>query len=76
MADWQPIETAPKDGTWILVYSSLAEQPNHFIASWEKFALPEAACGSEEEIDGEWTDQQCVFIPDPTHWMPLAEPPK
>ena len=52
---WQPIETAPRDGAEILGYH---QSLGVWIVSWD----------SDEE----------GFSPgfQPTHWMPLPEPPK
>lgn len=59
--DWQPIETAPKDGTNIIVYCPLPGSEYivtaRFIRVWV------------DSYEGE-------DIFNPTHWMPLPEPPK
>lgn len=71
MDKWQPIETAPKDGSCILVYLG----GDVFQARWSYYMnkngywdmpfanLHGCGCCSEE------TDQ-------PTKWMPLYEPPQ
>ena len=62
---WQPIETAPKDGTEILVYGSWyphGKWKGMTLASW----LP------NEEM---WTFDGDLMH-DVTHWMPLPEAPK
>lgn len=62
MTDWQPIETAPKDGTPILVWidDHVAE------VEWD-----------EDGWIGVWEDISSSSGDDyPTHWMPLPEPPK
>ena len=66
---WQPIETAPKDGTWILLASKdddegLAIQSGFwgdgFYYGWRDFKNDSCGIGGFE----------------PTHWMPLPpEPP-
>ena len=63
---WKPIETAPKDGTWIMVSAG----------EWE----PEAACWSESVWLTGWYcggGRSDSYGPsfDPTHWMPLPPPP-
>ena len=55
---WQPIETAPKDGTWIVVWDTLIEQPRVTKAlSWrmyddESHWMPLPPLPVEEETDG------------------------
>lgn len=73
--EWQPIETAPKDGTPILVFGKPQKHPNLeswydgsaiFTAEWD--AIDESFC----ILGGDWLGP---FI-DPSHWMPLPAPPK
>jgi hypothetical protein len=89
MSGWRDIDSAPKDGTVILVY--LKKEP-----SWRQYVVPKECefyaigfweyqswrsievedCGS---MGGEYTgwmpDWVCIDI-DPTHWMPLPKPPE
>lgn len=69
MVEWQPIETAPKDGTLILIYAmSRNERECRFIDT--------AFFTDEKTWDGldMWF---CGTSSHPaTHWMPLPEPPK
>ena len=66
MSDWQPIKTAPRDSSWVLVFLS---EP-HTLGGRIHTALmrPDVMI-----IGGlfEW-DQEAQ----PTHWMPLPEPPE
>jgi hypothetical protein len=62
---WQPIETAPKDGThilawpcWDIVYVVKWTNRGQYGSYWVE-------ASGEEYSDA-----------DPTHWMPLPEPPK
>lgn len=70
MGEWQPIESAPKDGTAILV---VGEDGQYDIVQWDVY--------SDESIQM-WEIvrpyEGLKTIPDspPTHWMPLPEPPK
>ena len=61
-AEWQPIETAPKDGRDVLVANIDANVGRHvFIDNWNR---------SENRWDDTFADDTR------THWMPLPEPPK
>lgn len=72
MSKWQPIETAPKDGTLVLIYvrrmtvHGRFPRPPYRIARW---------------TNGKW---QLVVVQNrtmtdnfqPSHWMLLPEPPE
>jgi hypothetical protein len=60
--EWQPIETAPRDGTFILVYEP-SEKPKWSVMVDFYIDAPEA-------------DKCCGWLGNPTHWMPLPDPPK
>ena len=57
--DWQPIDTAPKDGTAILIFG-IGYDKNPFVSGWH--------CGR-------WADYKTFKHPIPTHWMPLPPNP-
>ncbi len=61
---WMPIETAPKDGTVIL----LGHEAAVFDGWWYE--------AESAWVDGERNmyDDYCHY--NPTHWQPLPEPPK
>ena len=75
--DWQPITTAPFEDIFYapgmsakwLTWSLLARKDDHGWVQWVGgmdagmwlFREPERACGDS---------------PEPTHWMPLPQPPK
>ena len=63
---WQPIETAPKDGTRIAIKF---RSGNRHEANWQ------TTYGGEWHTDSykylPWADQAEI-----THWMPLPEPPQ
>ena len=63
MSDWQPIETAPKDGTAVLGYDPSDGYLCIYVVRWREGEWREAA-GEEY---GRWR---------PTHWMPLPSPPR
>ncbi len=61
---WQTIETAPKDGTRILVWRPREDRDNpahHGIDRWSDYS---------QSWWNSRRDQQ------PTHWMPLPPPPE
>jgi len=58
--EWQPIETAPKDGRIVLVYTK-----------WNNFFV---AC-FEEGYWCQDNNGQCI-LDRVDYWMPLPEPPK
>lgn len=70
--EWQPIETAPKDGTPIIVGNSAGPWVARYCAVFQSGYRPE----------NPW---QCMMLNRwhmprhassvPTHWMPLPEPP-
>lgn len=65
MTDWQPIETAPKDGT---LFSVKGDPNSHDWATFHaRFkAWPNGSSGWQ-------TDDGCDL--EPTHWMPLPDEP-
>jgi len=73
---WQPIETAPKDGTRVLIaggtVSFWTERDVPFsdisIAYWCGGYDPHWR-GEDMQAHDEW------YAHKPTHWMPLPEPP-
>lgn len=72
--NWQPIETAPKDGTEFLG----AQNRTVFLCTWSKELYPLGStyegwvnAGSHNYDDGgDWRMNVT-----PTHWQPLPEPP-
>jgi len=68
-SEWRTIETAPKDGTWILLMgeSGYINRPYRVhVGNWG-------------ERDWWMQSEDCSFEDDggpPTHWMPLPDPPK
>ena len=68
---WQPIETAPRDGTLILgLYTYGTANPDYGIIRW-------TATFEDGGVVGWWTDQFCDEAwNEPQLWQPLPEPPK
>ena len=64
MSEWKDISTAPRDGTWIMVYwptMSIGMFP--FTVFWDE---------GWEPASNYARDYGEVY---PTHWMPLPKPP-
>lgn len=72
---WQPIETAPRDGTKILLYRPLAEKTNDEPIDIKRGVPRDNGCWEETIPAGlsaeNYTDGACRA----THWMPLPEAP-
>lgn len=64
---WQPIESAPKDGTWILVID------NTFDGLEGAFVAQRAECFGGCWLTNSFGKRDVVRA---THWMPLPTPPK
>lgn len=70
MTEWRDIESAPRDGTRVLVYAQL-NPPEKWHESIRD--MPPFMCVAGYHPDGGW----CVCTErEATHWMPLPEPPK
>lgn len=71
MSDWQPGETAPKDGTRIkLKWASGKEDIGH----WCKWIYPEILSPELQALGGEWSTDFGNASADeyePMEWMPL-----
>lgn len=67
--DWQPIETAPRDGTYLCLYAPTRKEPFQCGCwIWETDDNDDPSDGTWWLGDGREDDQ-------PTHWMPLPPPP-
>lgn len=64
--EWKPIETAPKDGTFILLFTAYGQ----IEGRWEFDGWRQDVCSAS--YDMAYAYIECI----PTHWMPLPEPPK
>ena len=64
--EWQPIETAPKDGTHILAWDGAVQVVVMWGTREKELLLIESENGPHEECPTEWIA---------THWLPLPLPP-
>lgn len=69
MSEWQPIETAPKDGAWIILYDDNFKHSEHsyLIATWHPQVKSWKGATNSKGRFPLWEDA--------THWMPLPEKP-
>jgi len=78
---WQPIETAPKDGSWILVFGDRYDReslPPIGAARWEVRTFQswqQVSDTRKELVTEDASDWDCESGIAPTHWQPLPEPP-
>lgn len=75
---WQPINTAPKDGTRILGFGLWAgeingpeKEPQYCVICWQHDGRTDYA-GYQWTVCG--TDAYAAWL-NPSHWMPLEERP-
>jgi len=75
--NWQPIDTAPKDGTLILAYTKNYPYKEYSLIAWKKedWAFEPTNRYRWCELaayDNEYGRDEVIY---PDYWMPL-EPPK
>lgn len=82
MSEWQLIETAPRDGTEVIVGFDIATVWIVRNARWsEGSRWKEIGHESQGEARGWWSPKHSVTqvklegIYEPTHWIPLPTPP-
>lgn len=75
MNEWQPIETAPKDGTAVLVTGG-TYGCDDISCEFHHLPFKEVAVARWDKVDRMWWF--CfggAFYANPTCWMPLPDPP-
>lgn len=79
--EWQPIETAPKDGTkflamlsngWYEILSSPVEMDGYYDW-WSAMGGVDIPIVESHPKNTDWSKSNTILA---THWMPLPEPPK
>lgn len=72
---WQTIETAPKDGT---TFDAWADGERFTDCCWAESSTSRYRsgwwCEQFDNHEGDWFET--AGVPQPTHWMPLPEPPQ
>jgi len=76
MSEWQPIETAPRDGTVIVLYSKkIPYCTNHMaVGFWSEIPDSEFYVGWAIGMSRGFVDMD-EQVDEVTHWMPLPPPP-
>ena len=74
MSEWQPIETAPKDGDYVLVSNGrgvwVARFKDVYQSGWKPACPWQSMMLNHDHIPSVERKGH------PTHWMPLPEPPE
>ena len=81
MSNWRPIDSAPKDGTYIIVCQAVAADGKPIIGpAFGLFCQVAAWWAEENDGEGDWivycsipSDPSLHF--EPTHWQPMLPPP-
>ena len=83
MNGWQPIATAPRDGTTIILWHGDSGLRDRVVVGaydkraahpWRFLNNPFPLTGNAHDGDGDGMAN--AFLTAPTHWQPLPEPPK
>ena len=77
MTEWQPIASAPKDGTNVLLYIPNYGSHIHIGFFTDMVMISHGKVKSDNK---HWTAMDGLFShmrnhPEPSHWMPLPTPP-
>lgn len=80
--DWQPIETAPRDGTRVMLwrgFTAIGSWSEMVIAEWVDDAWRWPDHHDNPSTHGDWSEENIADGYEDaksfTHWMPLPSPP-
>lgn len=87
MSEWRPIETAPLDGTAVLLYcpglrswNRVEGMPDVVVGLWYLGGIGQPFwCSDVGDVDQGYESTGAYFEHEhlaPTHWMPLPDLPK
>lgn len=84
--EWKPIESAPTDGTPLLLFcpgvrswNRLSGMPDVVVGMWTTSVRTTGWFSDLGDVDQGYESTGAYFEHEqlsPTHWMPLPEPPK
>lgn len=66
LTDWQPMETAPKDGSWVVVHGLACDGRGGY---WDAYGM---ARYDVTRPGGGWETRNVAY---PNHWQPFVSPP-
>lgn len=71
---WRTMDTAPKDGTTVIICAADAEEPDPCMAH---FRDGKWICTTKEDWDAGAPEfrEYAWWLKNPTHWMPRPAPP-
>lgn len=72
---WEKIESAPKDGTAVLLWEQYSTNP--FVGYWYEHGKRWTVCHEHVDAEGGWDGANVVdkLSMPITHWCPLPPPP-
>lgn len=83
MGEWQPIETAPKDGFFLVYRDGAMRTMWRYEGRWENPDIPVMVTEFGDKLVSNETErvygrrlETSGGIYEPTHWQPLPEPPQ
>lgn len=74
--NWQPIESAPKDGTWVLL-TGFKFGKEKCISHWYVVGMWDYISHKRPEMGARWFygQKDLQYVREPTHWAYLPEMP-